>query len=71
MLGNCQCWAILLIWIIVGQESTVLAVGASWGYLDIFFHACHTFYLFLLADGYIQTEILSKRATRPKKNHSI
>ena len=33
---NCQCWGVLLIWIIVGQGPIVLAVGAGGGCLDIF-----------------------------------
>ena len=34
---NFQCRSVLLIWIIVGQGPTVLAVGAGGGCLDIFF----------------------------------
>ena len=33
---NFQCRCVLLIWIVVGQGPTVLAVGASGGCLDIF-----------------------------------
>ena len=33
---NFQCWGVLLIWIIVGQGLTALAVGADGGCLDIF-----------------------------------
>ena len=33
---NCQCWGVLLIWIIVGHGPTALAVGAGGGCLDIF-----------------------------------
>ena len=33
---NFQCRGVLLIWIIVGQGPTVLAVGAGGGCLDIF-----------------------------------
>ena len=33
---NFQCWGVLLIWIIVGQEPIVLAVGAGGVCLDIF-----------------------------------
>ena len=36
MLGNVQCRCILLIWLIVGQGPTALAVGAGGGCLDIF-----------------------------------
>ena len=35
-LVNFQCRGVLLIWIIVGQGPTVLAVGADVGCLDIF-----------------------------------
>ena len=34
---NFQCRGVLLIWIMVGQGPTVLAVGAGGGGLDIFF----------------------------------
>ena len=34
---NFQCRGVLLIWIMVGQGPTVLAVGAGGGCLDIFF----------------------------------
>ena len=34
---NLQCRGVLLIWIIVGQGLTALAVGAGGGCLDIFF----------------------------------
>ena len=33
---NFQCRGVLLVWIIVGQGPTALAVGAGGGYLDIF-----------------------------------
>ena len=36
VLGKRQCRGVLLIWIIVGQGPTALAVGAGWGGLDIF-----------------------------------
>ena len=36
VLGEFQCRGILLIWIIVGQEPTVLAVSAVRGCLDNF-----------------------------------
>ena len=32
-----QCLGVLLIWILVGQVPTALALGAAWGCLDIFF----------------------------------
>ena len=37
VLGNFQCRGVLLIWIIVGQGPTALAVGAGGGCLDFFF----------------------------------
>ena len=37
VLGNFQCRGVLLIWFIVVQGSTALAVGAGRGCLDIFF----------------------------------
>ena len=33
---NFQCWGVLLIWIVVGQGPSALAVGAGGGCLDIF-----------------------------------
>ena len=33
---NFQCRGVLLIWLIVGQGPTALAVGTGWGFLDIF-----------------------------------
>ena len=33
---NFQCWGVLLIWTVVGQGPTTLAVGADGGCLDIF-----------------------------------
>ena len=42
---NFQCWGVLLIWIIVGQGPTVLAVGAGGGCLDIFSLAYHFSFL--------------------------
>ena len=45
--GTIQCHVVLLIWIMVGQGHTVLAVGAGGGSSDIFF--CRlSFFLFLL-----------------------
>ena len=36
VLGNFQCWGVMLMWIILGQGPSVLAVNANRGYLDIF-----------------------------------
>ena len=36
-LVNFKCRGVLLIWIIVGQEPSILAVGAGGGCLDILF----------------------------------
>ena len=38
---NFQCRGVLLIWIIVGQGPTAIAVGAGGGCLDIFSLDCH------------------------------
>ena len=43
---NFQCQGVLLIWIIVGQGPTALAVGAGGGYLDIFSLVYHFSLLF-------------------------
>ena len=52
---NFQCWDVLLIWIIEGQEPFVLAVGAGGGCLDIFFSHLSLLFSFSLslADGLI------------------
>ena len=42
---NFQCRGVLLIWIIVGQGPTELAVGAGGGCLDIFSLVCHFSFL--------------------------
>ena len=42
---NFQCWGVLLIWIVVGQGPTALAVGAGGGCLDIFSLVCHFSFL--------------------------
>ena len=42
---NFKCRGVLLIWIIVGQGPTVLAVGAGGGCLDIFSLAYHISFL--------------------------
>ena len=42
---NFQCRGVLLIWIIVGQGSTALAVGAGGGCLDIFSLVCRFSFL--------------------------
>ena len=44
-LVNFQCRGVLLIWIIVGQGPTTLAVGASGGCLDIFSLVCRFSFL--------------------------
>ena len=51
VLGNFQCWGVLLIWIIVGQGPTVPAVGAGGGCLDIFFSHLSFSLLFLPLSG--------------------
>ena len=47
---NFQCRGVLLIWIIVGQGPTVLAVDAGGGCLDIFFSRL-SFVFFLPLSG--------------------
>ena len=55
------------IWIIVGQGSIALAVGAGGGCLDIFTLLSFLFSFSLsLGDGLISTEILSERAVKHK-----
>ena len=48
---NFQCRGVLLIWIIVWQELTALAVGAGRGGLDIFFSRLSFFSSFSLSLG--------------------
>ena len=48
---NFQCQGVLLIWIIVGQGPTALAVGAGGGCLDIFSLAYHFSFSFSLSLG--------------------
>ena len=45
VLGKLSVLGILLIWIIIGQGPTVLAVGAGGGCLDIFSLVCHLSFL--------------------------
>ena len=45
VLGNFQCLGILLIWTIVEQGPTVLAMGTGGGSLDIFSPPYHIFFL--------------------------
>ena len=48
VLGNLQCHSLLLIWIIVGQSPTMLAVGEGrvlWGFFYFFFCHQHTSFL--------------------------
>ena len=56
-LVNFKCQGILLVWIIVGQGPTALAVGVDGGCSDILSPT--------LGDGPISTEIMSKRAGKP------
>ena len=48
---NFQCRGILLIWIIVGQGPTALAVGVDGGCLDIFFSPLSFLFSFSLSLG--------------------
>ena len=45
--GTIQCQVVLLVWIMVGQGHTVLAVGAG-GAVQIFFFLSSIIFLFLL-----------------------
>ena len=40
-LVNFQCRGVLLLWLIVGQGPTELAVDAIGAYLSVFSHICH------------------------------
>ena len=71
VLGNFQCWGVLLIWINVGRGQTYGAmhsVGAGGASLDIFSLICYFSFSFShsLGDGLIYTEILSQRAVKLK-----
>ena len=59
VLGKRQVRGDLLIWILVGQWPTVLAVSVGWGCLDIF------------PLVYNFSEILSPRAAKPKTTNPI
>ena len=63
---NFQCRGVLLVWMIVGQGSIALAVGAGGGCLDIFLSSIFSLFCLPLGDGPIQTEILPQRAVKPK-----
>ena len=65
MLGNVQCRDVLLIWIIAGQEPTVLSVGAG-GDVGYFFLRLSSLFSFSLSlrEGPKQTEILSQRVVK-------
>ena len=41
--GTIQCYVVLLVWIMVGQGHTVLAVGAGGGSSEIFFSVAYLF----------------------------
>ena len=60
-----QCWGVLIMWKIVGHESTTLAVGAAKGCLDIF---SPVYQFSLLYPSLWQTARyrLSQRAITPK-----
>ena len=60
--GTIQCQVVLLVWIMVGQGHTVLAVGAGGGSSAIFFFLSPIIFLFLLplsgVDGWMDDLIL-------------
>ena len=66
-----QCRGVLLIWIVVGQGPTVLAVGTGGGLFGHFFSGLLflSSYSLSLGDCPIQTEILSQRAVKPKSTN--
>ena len=76
--NNSKSWGILLIWILVGQGTTVLSIGAggktTGAGLDIFslLHYFSFSFSFSLGDNPIKTEILSQRAVKHKttKQHT-
>ena len=49
MLGNLQCRGVLQILIRVGQGTTVLAIGAGRGCLDIFLSSISSLFFLLLS----------------------
>ena len=66
---NFQCWDVLLIWIVVGQGPTALAVGVG-GVVSPFFLSSITFLFFLslsLGDGPIQLKYCLKGPLSPKQ----
>ena len=68
MLGEFQCWGVLLIRIRVGQGPSAFAVGAGGGLFGHFFSRLSFLLSFSLSlgDGPIQTGILSQRVVKPK-----
>ena len=60
-----QCRGVLLIWLIVGQGPTVLAVGAGGGCLDIF-TLVHHFFLLLWETARYRLKYCLKRSLNPK-----
>ena len=65
---NYQCQGVLLIWIIVAQGPTALAVDAGESCLKVFFSNLSFLSSFSLSlgDCPIGTEILSQRAVKPE-----
>ena len=47
VLGKLQCRGVLLVWIVVGQGPTALAMGAGGGSLDVFAPVNHFSSFFL------------------------
>ena len=61
VLGNYQYRDVSLVWLIVGQGTTVFAAGVSGVVWIIFFRLSNIFHFSLsVGDGLIQTEIVSK-----------
>ena len=51
ILGKLSVQGVLLLWNLVGQGPTVLAVGAGEGYLDSFLSSFSLFFTLSLEDG--------------------
>ena len=65
VLSNFQCRDILLVWIIIGKEPTVLAADADGVVWTLFIPLICLFFSISLEDGSIQIEILSQRTVKP------
>ena len=71
--GSFQCRGVQLIWIIVGQEPTVLVGGANGDCFDVYFFSpiLPLFCLPFSGDSSIWTERLSQRAVKLKTTNQL